>query len=111
VGNVSLSAIVTLIGLIHFNRHVEGKTTVFGTVLNYVALRLLGVDADHPVMIKARQTMHNLGTSSPQSLFTYTIINITIGGACCIPAWGKFWLSILNVYDWEGNNSIPPELW
>lgn len=73
--------------------HVEGKSTVFGTVLNYVTLRLLGVDAGHPVIIKARRTMNNLG------------------GACCIPAWGKFWLSILNVYDWEGNNPIPPELW
>lgn len=28
-----------------------------------------------------------------------------------MPAWGKFWLSVLNVYDWDGNHSIPPELW
>lgn len=27
------------------------------------------------------------------------------------PQWGKFWLSILNAYDWEGNNSLLPELW
>lgn len=27
------------------------------------------------------------------------------------PAWGKFWLSVLNVYEWEGNNPVPPELW
>jgi squalene cyclase len=33
------------------------------------------------------------------------------GGATSIPAWGKFWLSLLNVYEWEGNNPIPPELW
>jgi len=32
------------------------------------------------------------------------------GGAAGIPAWGKFWLSVLNVYEWEGNNPIPPEL-
>jgi len=33
------------------------------------------------------------------------------GGATGIPSWGKFWLSLLNVYDWEGNNPIPAELW
>jgi squalene cyclase len=36
---------------------------------------------------------------------------IFVGGAAAIPSWGKFWLSLLNVYDWEGNNPIPPELW
>jgi hypothetical protein len=33
------------------------------------------------------------------------------GGAVRSPSWGKFWLSVLNLYDWEGNNPIPPELW
>ena len=28
-----------------------------------------------------------------------------------IPAWGKFWLACLGVYEWEGMNPIPPELW
>jgi len=40
-----------------------------------------------------------------------TTLTIGKGGATGIPAWGKFWLSVLNVYDWEGNNPIPPELW
>ena len=44
-------------------------------------------------MVKARACLHKLG------------------GATGIPSWGKFWLSILNVYDWEGNAPIPPELW
>jgi len=44
-------------------------------------------------MVKARATLHKLG------------------GAAAAPSWGKFWLSVLNVYDWEGNNPIPPELW
>lgn len=35
---------------------------MFGTGLNYVVLRLLGVDAEHPIMIKARATLHKLGT-------------------------------------------------
>ncbi|TDL23680.1 terpene synthase [Rickenella mellea] len=73
--------------------HVEGPSTVFGTALNYCVMRLLGVHADHPALVKARATLHKLG------------------GATGIPSWGKFWLSILNVYDWDGNNCIPAELW
>ncbi len=56
-------------------------------------MRILGVNAEHPTLVKARGCLHKLG------------------GAAGIPAWGKFWLSILNVYDWEGNNPVPPELW
>ncbi|KAI6112730.1 terpenoid cyclases/protein prenyltransferase alpha-alpha toroid [Pisolithus sp. B1] len=73
--------------------HIEGHSTVFGTALNYTALRILGVHADHPVAVKARECLHKLG------------------GATGSPAWGKFWLALLNVYDWEGVNPIPPELW
>ncbi|CAG8567729.1 4222_t:CDS:10 [Diversispora eburnea] len=73
--------------------HTEHHSTVFGTAMNYVVLRILGVDADHPSMVKARLTLHKLG------------------GAISIPSWGKFWLASLNVYDWDGINPIPPELW
>ncbi|KAG8900254.1 Lanosterol synthase (Oxidosqualene--lanosterol cyclase) [Tulasnella sp. 403] len=72
--------------------HVEGCSTVFGTALNYSVLRILGVDAEHLVCVKARACLHALG------------------GATGIPTWGKFWLSVLNVYEWSGQNSIPPEL-
>lgn len=41
--------------------HVEGPSTVFGTALNYAAIRILGMDADHPVCVKARATLHKLG--------------------------------------------------
>ena len=34
--------------------HIEGESTVFGTALNYTALRLVGVDAEEPMMVKAR---------------------------------------------------------
>lgn len=61
--------------------------------MNYVALRILGLGPDHPAMVKARGTLHKLG------------------GAAAIPAWGKFWLAALGVYDWKGVNPIPPELW
>ncbi|KAI9337932.1 terpenoid cyclases/protein prenyltransferase alpha-alpha toroid [Obelidium mucronatum] len=73
--------------------HIESVSSVFGTALNYVSLRLLGVHPDDPVCVKARSHLHKLG------------------GAVGIPAWGKFWLSCLNVYEWEGNNPVPPELW
>lgn len=72
---------------------IERHATQFGTVLNYVALRLLGVSADDGVCKRARQFIHNNG------------------GAVSIPSWGKFWLACLGVYEWDGYNSVLPELW
>ncbi|KAI3402765.2 ERG7 [Candida oxycetoniae] len=73
--------------------HSVDKSTCFGTTMNYICLRLLGLPADHPVIIKARRTLHGLG------------------GAIRNPHWGKAWLAILNLYDWQGVNPAPPELW
>lgn len=73
--------------------HIEGESTVFGTALNYVVLRIMGVEADHPVMVKARKTLHKLG------------------GATHAPHWGKFWLALLGVAKWDIVNPCPPELW
>lgn len=73
--------------------HSVDKSTVFGTVLNYVCLRLLGLPKDHIVCVRARHTLHRLG------------------GATGAPHWGKIWLSILNLYKWEGVNPAPPETW
>ncbi|KAF2290083.1 hypothetical protein GH714_001881 [Hevea brasiliensis] len=33
------------------------------------------------------------------------------GGATAISSWGKTWLSILGVYEWDGSNPMPPEFW
>ena len=41
--------------------HIEGESTVFGTVLNYVSLRLLGEDAETSECVKARGVIHKLG--------------------------------------------------
>lgn len=60
---------MSLIFSLVFNSHVEGHSTVFGTALNYATLRILGVDKDHPVCIKARGTLHKLGTQLPSSSF------------------------------------------
>jgi hypothetical protein len=40
----------------------------------------------------------------------FTVI-MSLGGATGSPSWAKAWLSILGVYEWEGMNAIPPELW
>jgi len=81
-----------------------------GTALNYAALRLLGVPAEHPVIVRARATLHKLGEHNNPEI-CYAVHLQFLGGAAASASWGKFWLSVLNVYDWEGNNPIPPELW
>lgn len=73
--------------------HSEDKSTCFGTTMNYVALRLLGLPADNVACVRARQTLHRLG------------------GALGNAHWGKAWLAILNLYEWEGVNPAPPEIW
>ncbi|KAG8432562.1 hypothetical protein GDO86_016991 [Hymenochirus boettgeri] len=73
--------------------HIEDKSTVFGTALSYTSLRLLGVSQDDPDLTRARNNLHSKG------------------GALGIPSWGKFWLAVLNVYSWEGMNTLFPEMW
>lgn len=41
--------------------HIEGPPTVFGTALNYVTLRLLGVPSTDEVLIRARSQLHSFG--------------------------------------------------
>lgn len=58
--------------------HIEGPSTMFGTGLCYVTLRLLGVamDGGDGAMEKAREwILHR-------------------GGVTSIPSWGKMWLSV-----------------
>lgn len=45
-------------------RHVEDKSTVFGTALNYVALRILGLGPDDPDIVRARVNLHSKGQHS-----------------------------------------------
>ncbi|MFO0551306.1 MAG: terpene cyclase/mutase family protein [Polyangiaceae bacterium] len=76
-----------------FGLHIESPSYVLGTALNYVAFRLLGVPADDPRVTRARTWLRDHG------------------GAAGIPTWGKIWLAILGVYDWDGVMPLPPELW
>ncbi|KAK1855411.1 oxidosqualene:lanosterol cyclase [Colletotrichum chrysophilum] len=73
--------------------HLEGKSTVFATGLYYVMLRLLGMDRHDPLTSKARQCL------------------LSLGGVAGMPQWGKIWLACLNLYDWDGVNCIPVDLW
>ena len=73
--------------------HIEGESSVFGTAMNYVTMRILGASEEDPRMIKARSTLHQLG------------------GAVNGPHWSKFWLSVLGVMEWSAVNPVPPELW
>ncbi|KAJ6354922.1 hypothetical protein OIU77_005509 [Salix suchowensis] len=68
---------------------------MFGSVLNYVTLRLLGEgpnDGDG-AMDKGHDWILNHGS------------------ATMITSWGKMWLSVLGVFEWSGNNPMPPEMW
>jgi len=73
--------------------HIEGESSVFGTAMNYVVMRLLGASEEDLRMVRARNCLHQLG------------------GAASGPHWAKFWLSVLGVADWEVVNPMPPELW
>jgi squalene/oxidosqualene cyclase-like protein len=73
--------------------HIECASTMFGTVMSYVALRLLGSSPDAAYMKRARKFIHKWG------------------GALYAPSWAKFWLAVIGVYDWKGINSIPAEMW
>ncbi|XP_048536281.1 cycloartenol synthase-like isoform X1 [Triticum urartu] len=75
--------------------HIEGPSTMFGSVLNYVTLRLLeeGSDSEDGAIQLAQNWI------------------LDHGGATFTTSWGKFWLSVLGVFDWSGNNPLLPELW
>lgn len=73
--------------------HIESPSTMFGTSLMYVALRLLGAAAEDPVCERGRNFLHDNG------------------GALYTSSWAKFYLCILGVMEWDGHNSTPPEMW
>ncbi|KAK4493498.1 hypothetical protein RD792_005788 [Penstemon davidsonii] len=76
--------------------HIEGHSTMFGSILNYITLRLLGEgpeDGEDRAVERGRKWI------------------LDHGGAVGIPSWGKFWLTVLGVYEWDGCNPMPPEIW
>ncbi|GMN53288.1 hypothetical protein TIFTF001_022422 [Ficus carica] len=73
---------------------IEGPSTMFGSVLSYVTLRLLGEEA-------------NDGQGAMEGGRRWILDH---GGATAITSWGKMWLSVLGVFEWSGNNPLPPEI-
>ncbi|KAK7272775.1 hypothetical protein RJT34_29606 [Clitoria ternatea] len=76
--------------------HIEGHSTMFGSTLSYIALRILGEgpdDGEDMAMTKGRKWI------------------LDHGGLVAIPSWGKFWVTVLGVYEWSGCNPLPPEFW
>lgn len=57
--------------------HIEEPCTMFGTVLTYITLRILGVPANEPKLARAKKLI------------------LDNGGAMVLPSWGKFWLCVL----------------
>lgn len=72
--------------------HEHSAPHLFVTTLVYVAARLLGVEPDDPLVARGRRFLQAEGVLG-------------------IPSWGKFWLALLNLYEWGGLNPVPPELW
>lgn len=68
--------------------HVECASTMFGAILSYISLRLLGVSAEDPACSKGRQFIRDNG------------------GAVMAPSWAKFWMAVLGVYEWEVRFSV-----
>ncbi|MCO5606663.1 hypothetical protein L7F22_060852 [Adiantum nelumboides] len=75
--------------------HIEGHSTMFGSVMCYVTLRLLGQE---------------LSDGGDQAMERGRSWILQHGGATAIPSWGKFYLSVLGVFEWAGNNPLPPEM-
>ena len=76
-----------------FGLHIEGQSTMFGTALSYVTLRLLGRGPDDATAAAARGWVRDHGGPTQGT------------------SWTKFWLAVLGVYDWAGVNPMPPEAW
>jgi len=76
-----------------FGLHPEHAGSLFVTALVYVAARLLGADEDDALCAAARGWLHE----QPD-------------GLAGLPTWGKFWLSLLGLYDRYGVRPVLPEL-
>jgi len=76
-----------------YGLHIEGPSTIFCTVLNYVGLRILGIDKEEPRMKKTLAFLKQEG------------------GIAGLPQWGKLYMCTLGVMGWESIDPVPPELW
>ena len=73
--------------------HIESPSTMFGSCMCYIALRLLGAKATEDAMVAGREFIRSHGGG------TYT------------GSWAKFYMCLLGVMDWRGHQVIPAEMW
>ncbi|MDP2269384.1 MAG: terpene cyclase/mutase family protein [Archangium sp.] len=74
--------------------HAESTSgSMFTSTLSYVAMRLLGMQAEDPRATTLLGWIHSNG------------------GALGAASWGKFTLCLLGLYDWKGIVPLLPELW
>ncbi|KAK7332259.1 hypothetical protein VNO80_29008 [Phaseolus coccineus] len=76
--------------------HIESHSSMFCTTLNYICMRILGEGPNgghNNACAKGRKWIHEHGSVTH------------------ISQWGKFWLAVLGVVDWCGNDPLPPEFW
>ena len=73
--------------------HDKSQPYLFVTTLVYVSARLLGLPKEDPLLAQPLKFIREQG------------------GVVTIPTWGKFWLAMMNLYDWRGVNPVLPEVW
>jgi squalene-hopene/tetraprenyl-beta-curcumene cyclase len=69
-----------------------GPSNISASVKAYFALKLMGLNADHPVLESARACILGMGGATECNTFT------------------KIYLCFLGQYDWEAVPAIPPEI-
>ncbi len=69
-----------------------GPSEISASVKAYFALKLVGVSADEPFMVRARECIHAMGGVVSANVFT------------------KITLALFDQYDWKGIPSMPPEI-
>lgn len=76
---LSVHYFLNLLFILHCNgsRHIESESTMFGTVMNYVAMRLLGVRRSDPRIIKARDWIKGEINSIP-NFVTFLLLSFSL---------------------------------
>ncbi|XP_065879219.1 beta-amyrin synthase 1-like [Euphorbia lathyris] len=82
--------------------HIESHSTMLCTTLNYISLRLLGQ--------QLRDQGEGEGEGENNGVAKGRKWILDHGGAINTQTWGKIYLSVLGVYEWEGCNPVPPEM-
>jgi squalene-hopene/tetraprenyl-beta-curcumene cyclase len=72
--------------------YAGGPSNISASVKAYFALKLMGLNADHPVLERARACILGMGGATECNTFT------------------KIYLCFLGQYDWEAVPAVPPEI-